>query len=470
MDHQPIWQAALGELELTLSKANFTTWFKDTFVSSLENGKAVIAVPNAFTKAWFEKKYHESIVKALRSATNHGVREVSYRVEVKNTTVLPIEHITQEAMAEYIPASAEQHASTGSETGVATHDVQQTDIGLNPRYLFGHFIVGKSNELAHAASMAVAAKPGQVYNPLFLYGGVGMGKTHLLQAIGHHILATQPQLKVRYVTCERFTNEFIQAVRSGRGNEFKDSYRTVDVLLIDDIQFLTGKEGTQEEFFHTFNTLHQNNKQIILASDRAPKDIQTLESRLQSRFEWGMMADISKPDFETRVAILQAKAREKQYGLSTELLHLIAGAIQSNIRELEGALNKIIAYHQFKNLLPSLESIQTLLQSFGPTIAKRTVTPRSLIEIVTHYYDIRLDDILGKSREQRFALPRQIAMYLLREETKCSYPSIGHHIGGRDHTTAMHACDKIGGLVKVDEQLKRDLGVIRERLYSTSNA
>ncbi len=469
MDLQTTWQSALGELELTLSKANFTTWFKDTFISSLENGKAVIAVPNAFTKAWFEKKYHEAIVKALRSATNHGVREVTYRVEVKNTTVLPIENIAQEAMAEYVPTMAEQQAVTSDVNGSAeTHPA--TDIGLNPRYLFQQFIVGKGNELAHAASMAVAAKPGQVYNPLFLYGGVGMGKTHLLQAIGHHILTTQPQLKVVYVTCERFTNEFIQAVRSGRAGEFKELYRTADVLLIDDIQFLTGKEQTQEEFFHTFNTLHQNNKQIIIASDRPPRDIQTLESRLQSRFEWGMMADISKPDFETRVAILQAKSRDKQYALSTDLLHLIAGAIQSNVRELEGALNKIIAYHQFKNLLPSNESVQTLLQSFGPTIAKRTVTPRSLIEIVTAYYDIRLDDILGKSREQRFALPRQIAMYLLREETKCSYPSIGHHIGGRDHTTAMHACDKIGGLIKSDEQLKRDLGVIRERLYSTSNA
>lgn len=468
MDHQTTWQSALGELELTLSKANFTTWFKDTFVSSLENGKAVIAVPNAFTKAWFEKKYHEAIVKALRSATNHGVREVTYRVEVKNTTVLPIEHITQEAMAEYVPNMAESQGVTGAE-GQNASDIPQTDIGLNPRYLFQQFIVGKSNELAHAASMAVAAQPGQVYNPLFLYGGAGMGKTHLLQAIGHHLLTTQPHLKVVYVTCERFTNEFIQAVRSGRAGEFKDQYRTADILLIDDIQFLTGKEQTQEEFFHTFNTLHQNNKQIIIASDRPPRDIQTLESRLQSRFEWGMMADISKPDFETRVAILQAKSREKQYALSTDLLHLIAGAIQSNVRELEGALNKIIAYHQFKNLLPSVESVQTLLQSFGPTIAKRTVTPRSLIEIVTAYYDIRLDDILGKSREQRFALPRQIAMYLLREETKCSYPSIGHHIGGRDHTTAMHACDKIGGLMKTDEQLKRDMGVIRERLYSTNN-
>ena len=295
-----------------------------------------------------------------------------------------------------------------------------------------------------------------------------MGKTHLLQAIGHHLLANQPNLKIRYVTCERFTNEFIQAVRSGHGNDFKDAYRNVDVLLIDDIQFLTGKEGTQEEFFHTFNTLHQNNKQIVIASDRPPKDIQTLESRLQSRFEWGMMTDISKPDFETRVAILQAKSREKQYPLSADILHAIAGSIQSNIRELEGALNKIIAYHQFKNLLPSLESVQSLLQSFTPTVTKRTITPRTLIEVVTQYYEITMDEILGKSREQRFALPRQITMYLLREEIKCSYPAIGHHIGNRDHTTAMHACEKIGDLAKNDDQTKRDLTSIRERLYSST--
>lgn len=466
MDNQSIWQAALGELELALSKANFTTWFKDTFISSYDNGRVVIAVPNAFTKAWFEKKYHEAIVKALRSATNHGVREVSYRVEVKNTTVLPLEQVVTETMSD-LNAPSSSLPGLHAEIPPAEHPAT-SDIGLNPRYLFQQFIVGKNNELAHAAAMAVAAKPGQVYNPLFLYGGVGMGKTHLLQAIGHHLLANQPNLKIRYVTCERFTNEFIQAVRSGHGNDFKDAYRNVDVLLIDDIQFLTGKEGTQEEFFHTFNTLHQNNKQIVIASDRPPKDIQTLESRLQSRFEWGMMTDISKPDFETRVAILQAKSREKQYPLSADILHAIAGSIQSNIRELEGALNKIIAYHQFKNLLPSLESVQSLLQSFTPTVTKRTITPRTLIEVVTQYYEITMDEILGKSREQRFALPRQITMYLLREEIKCSYPAIGHHIGNRDHTTAMHACEKIGDLAKNDDQTKRDLTSIRERLYSST--
>lgn len=466
MDTQATWQAALGELELTLSKANFTTWFKNTFISSFENNRVVIAVPNTFTKAWLEKKYHEAIVKSLRAASGQSIREVTYKVEAKNTTVLPLEQIAAEVLPNGVHTAMPQHVSHDAHLAA---EGGSCDIGLNPRYVFDQFIVGKGNELAHAAAMAVSAKPGQVYNPLFIYGGVGMGKTHLLQAIGHHLLAQQPQAKVKYVTCERFTNEFIQAVRSGHGTDFKDRYRNVDLLVIDDIQFLTGKEGTQEEFFHTFNTLHQNNKQIVIASDRPPKEIPTLESRLLSRFEWGMMADISKPDFETRVAILQSKSREKQYPLSLEILHAIAGAIQSNIRELEGALNKIIAYHQFKNLMPSTESVQTLLQSYAPTITKRTLTPRHLLEAITRHYEISMEDILGKSREQRFALPRQVAMFLLREEIKCSYPAIGHHIGGRDHTTAMHACDKINTLIKNGDQIKQDLGIIREKLYSVSN-
>jgi len=459
MDLQALWQVALGELELTLSKANFTTWFKNTFISCFENGKIVVAVPNTFTKAWLEKKYHDAIARALRNATNQNVREVTYRVEVKNTTVLPLEHLVAEL--ENAAPSREIHAETSEPVN---------DLGLNPRYVFQNFVVGKNNELAHAACMAVAAEPGKVYNPLFLYGGVGMGKTHLLQAIGQHVLQLKPTARVRYVTCERFTNEFINSVRHGRASEFKDMYRNVDVLLIDDIQFLTGKEGTQEEFFHTFNALHQNNKQIVIASDRPPKEIQTLENRMLSRLEWGMIADITKPDFETRVAILQSKARDKNHPLSTEILHAIAGNIQSNVRELEGALNKIIAYHQFKNIQPTLASVQILLQSFIPQVCKRNVTPRHLLEIIGTYYEVPMDQLLGKSRERRFAFPRQVAMYLLREEIKCSFPAIGEHLGSRDHTTAMHACDKIGGLVVNDEQLRRDLSLLRERLYSEATA
>jgi chromosomal replication initiator protein len=464
MDLQALWQAALGELELTLSKANFTTWFKNTFISSFENGRVVISTPNTFTKAWLEKKYHDAIAKAIRTVADQVIREVSYRVEVKNTTVLPLESVSADLAPQFASApiaSSQESVSSGG---------SKLDISLNPRYTFGSFIVGKNNELAHAACLAAATKPGEVYNPIFLYGGVGMGKTHLLQAIGHQVLAVRPNAKIRYVTCERFTTEFIQAVRSGHGNDFKDAYRTVDLLLIDDIQFLTGKEGTQEEFFHTFNTLHQNNKQLVITSDRPPKDLQTLEGRLLSRFEWGMMADISSPDFETRVAILQAKAKEKAYPLTTDILHTIAGSIQSNIRELEGALNKIIAYHQFKNIQPTTETVQSLLQSFAPTITKRNVTPRHLLETVVCYYEITTEEILGKSRERRLAFPRQVAMYLLREEVKCSFPAIGDHLGGRDHTTAMHACEKVSDLLKRDEQIKRDVSLIRERLYSRPSA
>lgn len=458
MDLQEMWQASLGELELTLSKANFTTWFKNTFISSCENNRIVISVPNTFTKAWLEKKYHEAIVRALRNVTSNNVREVTYRVEARNTTPLPQFSEQIETTKPVFPEpeeAAQQHPR-----GPAS------DIGLNPRYRFDSFVVGKASELAHAAAMAAAAKPGDTYNPLFIYGDSGLGKTHLLQAIGHHILESRPGSRVMYVTCERFTNDFINAVRGGRGKEFKDTYRSVDILLMDDIQFLTGREGTQEEFFHTFNTLHQVNKQIVITSDRSPKDIQGLESRLLSRFEWGMTCDVSSPDFETRVAILEAKSREKRANLGNDILRYIAGTIQLNVRELEGALNKILAYHQFKNTTPTLESVQTLLQSFVPNVPKRTITPRRLIEIVVGYYDLSIDEILGKSREQRLAFPRQIAMFLLREEAKCSFPAIGAHLGGRDHTTAMHACGKISNLLKSNDQLKRDIALLREKLYA----
>ncbi len=461
MELAETWNAVLGELELTLTKANFTTWFKNTFIAAFDDGKAIVCVPNTFTKAWLEKKYHDSIVRALRNVTSQNVRELHYRVEVKNTT--PVPHLIQQDAAECVTYPIVQQDEERSQD-------PRSEAGLNPRYAFENFIVGKANELAHAAAMAVAAKPGKTYNPLFIYGGSGLGKTHLLHAVGRHVQSAFPNKKVLYVTSERFTNEFIQAVRGGRINSFKDTYRNADVLMVDDIQFFSGKEETQNEFFHTFNELHQADKQIVLTSDRPPKDIQALENRLLSRFEWGMITDISSPDFETRVAILEAKARDKQAALGNEILRYIAGTIQSNIRELEGALNKILAYHQFKNTAPSLESVQSLLQSYIPSIPKRTITPRRLMEIVTTYYDITIDEILGKSREQRLAFPRQIVMFLLRNEAKCSYPAIGDHLGGRDHTTAMHACSKINDLLKKDEQLKRDLSLIREKLYSTGHA
>ncbi len=458
MNFHDMWHATLGELELTLTKANFTTWFKNTFISSYENSRVVISVPNTFTKSWLEKKYHEAIVRALRNVTSNAVREVVYRVEARNTTPLP-QFIDQLETTRFV-------CPEGPSLDASDALAQASESGLNPRYSFDSFVVGKANELAHAAAMAVATNPGANYNPLYIYGSSGLGKTHLIQAIGNHILNTAPKLKIFYVTTERFVNEFIQAVRGGRGKEFKDVYRGVDVLLVDDIQFLTGKESTQEEFFHTFNALHGSDRQIILTSDRSPKDIIGLETRLLTRFDWGMTTDVSMPDFETRIAILEAKARDKKVQLKPEIFHYIAGMIQSNIRELEGALNKISAYHQFKNTVPTLESVQLLLQSFVPDLPKRTITPRRLVEIVVSYYDLSIEELMSKSREQRLAFPRQIAMYLLREEAKCSYPAIGTHFGGRDHTTAMHACSKISNLVKKDEQLKRDIVLLRERLYA----
>ena len=428
----------------------------------MEDGKVIVCVPNTFTKAWLEKKYHDAVVRALRNVTNNAVRDVLYKVEVKNTT--PIPGFSSEPMSRTV----EMPEPTSYSEYEEPHADISHESGLNPRYTFDSFVVGKANELAHAAAMAVATKPGVSYNPLFIYGGSGLGKTHLLHAIGRHIMQQNPKIRVLYVTSERFTNEFVQAVRGGQGKDFKDTYRNVDVLLVDDIQFISGKEGTQEEFFHTFNALHQADKQIVISSDRPPKDIQSLESRLLTRFEWGMIADVSSPDFETRIAILEAKTREKNVQLGNEILRYIAGTIQSNVRELEGALNKIVAYHQFKNTVPTLESVQAHLQSYVPSVPKRTVTPRRLMEIVTTYFDITIDELLGKSREQRLAFPRQIVMYLLRHEAKCSFPAIGDHIGGRDHTTAMHACSKIAELLKKDELLKRDMSLIREKLYTVS--
>jgi chromosomal replication initiator protein len=339
------------------------------------------------------------------------------------------------------------------------------ECGLNARYTFANFIVGKGNELAQAAAKAVAERPGVAYNPLFFYGGVGLGKTHLVQAIGNEIRKKHPEKKVLYVTCETFTNEFIDAVRSGRGKQFHDIYRGVDVLLIDDIQFISGKTETQEAFFHTFNDLYHANKQIVISSDRHPKAIPTLENRLISRFEAGMITDIAPPDFETRTAILSAKCQEKHYSLPQEIIHLLAAHVQHNVRELEGALNKIIAFHQLKNIPPTLEFVKTLLASTQP-VPRKNFTPKQLVQLVASFYDLRIEDLLGKSREKRLAYPRQIIMYLLRVESRASFPAIGHELGDRDHTTAMHACEKINRDIENDPRVKHEIDLIKERLYA----
>lgn len=446
MNNDQLWQAALGELELLISKANFTTWFKNTFVADVQDDGVVVGVPNGFTKAWLETKYHQAILKALQNAAQRPLGKIEYRVEAHHPTTPSV----SAAPAKAVP--------------VTTTDAGQRT-GLDPRYTFDYFIVGKGSELANAAARAVAEKPGLVYNPLFIYGGVGLGKTHLMQAIGHEVLARSKEKKVVYVSSEKFTNEFIQAVSHGGGEKFKNFYRGVDVLLIDDIQFLSGKEGTQEEFFHTFNALHNAHKQIIITSDRPPKSIPALEARLVSRFEWGMIADIAQPDLETRIAILEAKCREKGVSLSRDILQYIASVVLSNVRELEGALNRIMAYSQLNHTEPTLESTKTLLKSLSQGARRGGLTPKQVVAGVAQFFDVAVEDLLGTSRKKELVEPRQLAMYLLREELHASFPAIGNELGGRDHTTAMHACEKISKQLEHDEKLKQDILLIRQRVF-----
>lgn len=453
MTNHEIWQAVLAEFELKISKANFTTWFNNTGIAEYTNGHVVICVPNTFTKSWLEKKYHSDIVKVLERITVKPVKKIEYHVEnIKNIQ-------EQECTVSLQPEISSLQTPVYSNNKIPT-----SQFGLNQKYTFSSFIVGKGSELAHAAAQAVAERPGEAYNPLFIYGGVGLGKTHLLQAVGQTMLEKNNTLKILYVSSEKFTNEFVSAIKEGRGKEFKDRYRGVDLLLIDDIQFIGGKEQTQEEFFHTFNELHQQGKQVVLTSDRPPKAIPSLEDRLRSRFEWGMIVDISPPDLETRVAILQSKCQEKSFSLDQDLIQLVADAIQSNIRELEGALNKIIAFHELKNTKPTKETVKSILSTLENKSLKKTKTPREIIAEVAKYYDISIEDILGKSREKKLSFPRQIIMYLLRKELKMSYPAIGAELGGRDHTTAMHAHTKISTEIENDMKLKQDLELIRQRL------
>lgn len=457
MTNHEIWQAVLADFELSISKANFTTWFKNTGLAKFDNGTICICVPTAFAKSWLEKKYHSQIIKALERVTGKPIKKVDYRVEnIKNIE----EHECELSRQSNISTSESPLYSGNQPKSLASQ------FGLNQKYTFELFIVGKGNELAHAAAQAVSSRPGDAYNPLFIYGGVGLGKTHLIQAIGHAMLENNQQTKILYVSSEKFTNEFVTSVKEGRAKEFKDRYRNVDLLLIDDIQFIGGKEQTQEEFFHTFNELHQQGKQVVLTSDRPPKAIPSLEDRLRSRFEWGMIADIASPDLETRVAILQAKAQEKRFGMTEGLLQLVADSIQSNIRELEGALNKIIAFHELKNIEPTKETVKSILASFESQSMRKSLTPRELVDLVAKFFDVGIDDILGKSREKKLSFPRQIIMYLLREELKMSYPAIGGELGGRDHTTAMHAHTKIQNGIEEDLKLKQDIELIKQKLCS----
>jgi len=446
-----IWEMALGEMEISLSKANFTTWFSKTYIKEIKDGVVVVAVPNAFTKEWLSNKYHKIICEALRKSLP-GLKKVTYEIGIAKETLYeePIE-------------------KTGKKKKTKVDGVQKKeelgDSLLNPKYTFANFIVGPSNELARAASIAVSKKPGIIYNPLFIYGGVGLGKTHLMQAIGHETLRNDKNKKVKYVTSEKFTNEFIHAVEIGKTGSFKQRYRKVDVLLVDDIHFLAGKEQTQEEFFHTFNALHQADKQIVVTSDRPPKAIPQLELRLVSRFEWGMVADIGLPDFETRTAILQRKVNNKGYEISDEIIKFIAQNIQHNIREMEGALNRILAHIQLQHSEPDQKTMENILANIIKNPKRKRLSAKEIIGQVSAFYDLDQKDITGKCRKKEYVRPRQIAMYLMRKEINVSYPSIGDEFGKRDHTTAMHAVNKIEKEVEEEENTEQEINLLRERLY-----
>lgn len=452
MNNDQIWQATLGELEINLSRVNFVTWFKDTFLSSFEDGRAIICVPNAFVKKWLEEKYHKNIVNSLENITKQKLNEIIYKIELR--------HGKQEIVETISSITVPKKEVNIQEEKTTVQNVNR--FGLNPKYVFDNFVVGRGNELAHAACRAVVNNLGKAYNPLFIYGGVGLGKTHLLQAIGNE--AAKTTNKILYTTSEKFTNNYIQAVQTGKAKDFKNMYRNVDVLLVDDVQFMGGKDGTQEEFFHTFNELQQSDKQIVMTSDRPPKSIPAIEKRLISRFESGMVADVGKPDVETKIAILEKKSLEKNFPLDKDVLIYIANNVQNNIRELEGALNKVIVIHQLNNSIPTLKSVKNSLSDYVSGLQTKSLTPKEIIEAVSRFYEINVKDIIGNSRRKELVGPRQAAIFLIREELNTSYPSIGQEMGGRDHTTAMHAYNKILKEIKENdnEKLKQELESIKQ--------
>ncbi len=472
MTNQQLWEAVKGTMEVEISRHNFQTWYQHTLILQKESDYILVGVPNLFTKQWLHDKYQPNMMKALKMLAPE-VKEIKYQV-MGNPNGQPSHASSQKsAGANAQPGQTHPqktsiantvHGNSGSGQRHTTTQPMLSNSGLNPKYNFEHFITGKHNELAQAASIAVAKNPGHTYNPLFIYGGVGLGKTHLMQAIGNEIIAKNPSARVVYVPSEKFTNEFVEALRLNKTAQFKDFYRGADVLMVDDIQFIAGKEQTQEEFFHTFNTLHQNNKQIVLSSDRLPKDIPAIEDRLVSRFEWGMIADIQAPDLETRLAILQSKCIEKHYEVDPDVLLLIAEMVQINIRELEGALNRLMVYCQLNKLVPNIEVTKSVLASVAST-KKKSVSVKRLMEVVADFYNITVDDILRQSRRKEYVKPRQIAMYLMRFLLENSFPSIGEHFGGRDHTTVMHAVDKVTNMIKERESVKQEIDLIVNKLY-----
>jgi chromosomal replication initiator protein len=443
MQAERLWQAALGQLQVEMPRAKFETWIRDAELLSYEDGEFVVGVKNAFVRDWLDDRMRPTIKQVLGGIAG---RTVDVRFVVWQPQALSAAPVPEHAVGELQSAITEPAPSLHH---------------LNPKYTFETFVVGKCNRLAHAAALAVTEHPAGPYNPLFLYGGVGLGKTHLLHAITRASLAAGR--KAVYVSSEEFTNDLIDAIRTHNTSEFRERYRQADILLVDDVQFIAGKESTQEEFFHTFNALHAQERQVVLSSDRPPKAFVTLEERLRSRFEWGLAADIQAPDLETKIAILRAKAEREGRRVSQEHLELIARRAQRNIRELEGALTRALACSDLTGTSLDEETIEAALSDLAPRTA--SLTPDRIIAAVAQQYQIPEEDLLGRRRTRRIALPRQVAMYLIREETDTSLPKIGQALGGRDHTTVMYGHDRISDLIERDYGLRRQVHAIRDLLY-----
>ena len=456
MNQDQIWSQVQEELRFQLAKRTYDMWLKNTSVVSADGATFRIGVPSKLAKDWLEDRFSGLIQETLQAVTGAEV-DIDF-------VIAPSVHRPAHAMFDGDEAKGSENghengADPASEVGVIAPSE------LNARFRFSSFVVGHNSQFAHAAAKAVAEAPGDSYNPLFLYGGVGLGKTHLMHAIGHEVHDRFPRKRVVYLTSEQFTNEVISSIATARMGEFRHKYRTVDVLLIDDVQFLAGKDRTKEEFFHTFNALHEINKQIVISSDRPPKEIPTLEDRLRSRFEWGLIADIQPPDFETRLAILHSKLGNNGSLIPEEVLSFIAHKVQRNIRELEGALTRIQAFAAVHQRQIDEEEAARLLSDIIPAGTRKPINVERIQALVADYYNVTLDDMKGKRRDKHIVFPRQVAMYLVREETPSSLPAIGKAFGGRDHTTALHSIEKIANELKEDERLRYEVQAIREKLY-----
>jgi chromosomal replication initiator protein len=441
MNAQQAWQATLGQLQMEMSKAAYDTWVRNAELVSYEQETFTVGVPNAYARDWLESRLSSTITRQLTGIMGKP-QLIRFVVWHKEYDVV-------------------EEGDVAGENESLKDSFARSNHTITARYTFENFVVGASNRLAHAACMAVAENPARAYNPLFLYGGVGLGKTHLLHAIGN--TALRQGLQVMYVSSEEFTNDLINAIRTHTTPAFRERYRRIDVLLVDDIQFIAGKESTQEEFFHTFNTLHGQDKQIVMSSDRPPKAMVTLEERLRSRFEWGLTADIQPPDLETRIAILRSKAERAGRQVPVEILETIARLVQSNIRELEGALTRVLAFADLSGQVLAQQLVQVALADLLPQ--RGSLEPDQVLRAVADVFGLSPDQLLGRSRSRDVALPRQVAMYLMREEVNASLPQIGEALGGRDHTTVMYACEKVADMIERDDRLRRQVLQIREHLY-----